>query len=140
MEKKKKKKSAELSVLVATSDGNIQTKILEVLDKKKYTTVVANNCKQTLEKILHQEFDAVILDPELNILDGSDSIELIKKMRPKIHMIVFSDDSSYETGVKIAKAGVYFRLLKPVDEQVTTELIDSLEEKVKKEREQLDIK
>jgi len=49
-------------------------------------------------------------------------MQLIKKIRPKLPLIVLSEAISYESEVKIAKLGVHFRLNKPLDQEVTKEL------------------
>jgi DNA-binding NtrC family response regulator len=121
--------NGKLSVLVATEDEAIQKQVLSVLKKRKYPVVVAHNCQQALEYLLDRDFDVVIFDPSIKELDGSDAIKLIKRLRPQIPLVVLADETSYESSVKIAQAGVYFRLFKPLDAEITKELMESLEER-----------
>ncbi|MFQ5602053.1 MAG: response regulator [bacterium] len=123
------KQNGTLNVLLATKDSTIEERIKKILRANQYSLFVVGSCKEALENILDYNYDAVIFDPELNELHSSDAVQLIKKIRPKLNLIVFSDDSSYETGVKIAETGVYFRLLKPIDDDITTQLLSSLEKK-----------
>ncbi|MFQ5825351.1 MAG: response regulator [bacterium] len=119
----------KLSVLLATRDDPLKEKVLEILNEKDYPVIVVNSCRNAIQYMLDYEFDLVIFDPDLRELDGLGTIQLIKKYRPQIPIIVTSDHTSFETGVKIANVGVYFRMGKPIDEQITKELIQSVEKK-----------
>lgn len=116
----------ELTVLIATRDGHFKERVLEVLDKKGYSSVVVDNCKKALLKVLDNSFDLILFDPDLEEIDGVDSIEIIKKIQPSLPIIVTSDESTYETDVKIAKVGVHI-MDKPLVEQSSEELFASVE-------------
>ena len=59
-------------------------------------------------------------------------MQLIKKNRPKLPLIVLSEGISYESEVTIAELGVHFRLNKPLDGEVTKALFESLERRREK--------
>lgn len=123
----KTKPEGKLSVLFATRDDFLQDTVLEVLEEKNYKVVVVNSCKKVFEALLDYDFDFVIFDPDVEGLSGLDAIQLIKKMVAKLPLIIVSDESSYESGVKIAKAGVLFRLGKPIEQSIAKQLFESLE-------------
>ena len=125
----KRNQKKRLSVLVATSDEFIRDRVVEALEGKQFQTVVVDNCEHALEYLLDHDFEAVIFDPSLKELHGSDAVKLIKKLCPELPLVVLADESSYETSVKIATAGVYFRLFKPIDDEIIKELIESLEQR-----------
>ncbi|MCH7773980.1 MAG: response regulator [Bacteroidetes bacterium] len=129
---KKVRESEKLTVLFASGDEYLKERVLEVLDKDRHHVVVADNCKDALEKLLDSDFDAIIFDHDLKELDSTDTMQLIKKIRPKLPLIVLSEAISYESEVKIAKLGVHFRLNKPLDEEVTKALFESLERRGEK--------
>ena len=129
---KKVIQSEKLTVLFASGDEYLKERVLEVLDKDRHHVVVADNCKDALEKLLDSDFDAIIFDHDLKELDSTDTMQLIQKIRPKLPLIVLSEAISYESEVKIAKLGVHFRLNKPLDEEVTKVLFDSLERRGEK--------
>ena len=129
---KKVIQSEKLTVLFASGDEYLKERVLEVLDKDRHHVVVADNCKDALEKLLDSDFDAIIFDHDLKELDSTDTMQLIKKIRPKLPLIVLSETISYESEVKIAKLGVHFRLNKPLDEEVTKALFESLERRGEK--------
>ncbi len=126
---KKVKQSEKLTVLFASRDEYLKERVLRVLDKERHQVVIVDSCKDALENLLDSDFDAIIFDNDLEELDSADAMLLIKKIRPKSPLIVLSEAISYESEVKIAKVGVHFRLNKPLDEDVTKTLFESLGKK-----------
>ena len=124
---KKVIQSEKLTVLFASGDEYLKERVLEVLDKDRHHVVVADNCKDALEKLLDSDFDAIIFDHDLKELDSTDTMQLIKKIRRKLPLIVLSEAISCESEVRIAKLGVHFRLNKPLDEEIPKALFESLE-------------
>lgn len=123
-----------LTVLIATRDIDLKVRLIEILISKGHQPVVVENCKYALLKLLDYEIDLVIFDPDLTEMDGADTVEIIKKIQPQLPIVVTSDNTTFETGVKIAKVGVYFRMSKPIDEQIIEELFKIVEKKVNKEK------
>lgn len=121
------KNRRQLTVLLATRDDCLKEKVLAILEEHRCPVATVDNCIDALECLIDYDFDFVIFDPELKELSGYDAMQLIKRIRPKTPLVVFADDSSFENGVKIAKAGVYFRMDKPINEDITKQLILSLE-------------
>ena len=129
---KKGKPKEKLSVLLATRDDHLKEALLDILGKNDYPVVAVDSCAAALHYVLENKFDLILFDLDLKELNGLDALQLIKKLRPQKPMIVISDDSSYESGVKIAKVGVYYSMEKPIDAQATQELIKSVEKKMRK--------
>ncbi|MFQ5825040.1 MAG: response regulator [bacterium] len=121
----------KLSVLLATEDHSLEERVLEILNENSYQVVVVDCCKEAIKNLLDNDFDLVIFDLSIKELDGLDTIQIIKSCRPQTHIISVLNNSSYETEKQIAKVGVYFRMEKPIDEQITKKLVQNLEKKIK---------
>jgi DNA-binding NtrC family response regulator len=119
-----------LKILLATRDDGFEQSLADVLQHSEYPTLVVRSCREALEYLLDNEVDLVVIDPDLGALDGVGTIELVKKLCPRMPVIVVSEDSSYETCARIAKAGVYFSMAKPIDKKITKELMKSVERRV----------
>jgi len=124
----------KLSVLLVTEDDHLEDSVLEILSKNYNQLLVVNSCKDALQYLLDKKFDLVIFDLNVKELDSLDTIEIIKSFRPKTPIISISDEASYEIGQKIAKVGVYYRIGKPIDAQVTKELAQIVENKLKEKK------
>jgi len=117
------------TVLLATQDAFFRTHVLQVLQDHGCPVVVVGTCYEALCYVLQQEFDCIIIDPEIKEMDGAETAKLIRNNYPQVPLIVASDERSFERGVQIAELGVYFRLGKPADENTTKEIVKSLIEK-----------
>lgn len=115
-----------MNILFATRDEVLKEHTLKIFAEYGHSVAVVSSCKKALEYLLDFNFDLVVFDPDLDELDGLDTLQIIKKSRPKLPLIVTTGETSYETGLKIAKSGVFFRLGKPIDEDITRKLINSV--------------
>jgi len=122
-------KPDRLTVLLASKDTFFTEMVLGILHENGYPVVVTESCGEVLEYMLDKEFDFVIMDPDLEPLMGSDAIKIVKKLKPNTPLITVNDESSFETGIKIAETGVFFRLGKPVDEKMTKDIVKLMEKK-----------
>ena len=138
--KREEHEHGSLRVLVASKDELLLESMRDILEGKQCSQVVVHSCKEALEYLLECEVDLVVMDPDLTAIDGVGTIELAKKLRPQIPIIVFSEDESYETTAKLARVGVYFRGAKPIIVDVTNELVKSVKKKLNRNGRNLDIK
>ncbi len=67
-----------------------------------------------LLEILEHDYDAIIYDLEISNGNGEKIVKIIKKIRPKVKLIVLSDDPSTELGGRILQQGVAYYGVKPV--------------------------
>ena len=125
---------------MASNDELLLESLTDILEGKQCSQVVVHSCKEALEYLLEREVDLVVIDPDLTAIDGVGTIELAKKLRPQIPIIVFSEDESYETSAKLARVGVYFRMAKPIVVDVANELVKSVQKKLKRRGRNLDMK
>lgn len=121
------------TALIATSDSDLTDSMKAVLKKNNFATMRAENCKAVLECLADYKFDLVVIDTNLKELDALDAIELIKlRTHRSANIVVVTDDASYESGVRIAKTGVYYTLMKPVSRDFAQQLVQSLAARVGK--------
>ena len=120
----------KLSIMLATRDDSLVDRLTDVLGPSYDLRAVVGSCRETLEFLVDNDIDLIMFDPDLKKLDGLDLLQIIKKMHPEISMVVISDDASYETGVKIAKAGVVYNMPKPIDDNTTRQVVKSVAEKI----------
>lgn len=124
-------KPEKLTVLFVSKDDCLKERVFEVLDKDRHHVVVADNCKDALEKlpdsVLRPSFLITISRIRQYRYNAVD-----KKNSPEVTLNCPFEAISYESEVKIAKLGVHFRLNKPLDQEVTKELFESLERRGEK--------
>jgi len=122
--------SGQPTVLLASKDAFFVEMVVDILDRDN--VVVVDSCEKAFEHVLENDFDFLIFDPDLEPLKGSEAIRIIKKMNPNIPLITVTDDESFETEVKIAETGVFFRLTKPINEQMTKTIVETVQKKIRR--------
>lgn len=114
------------SILVVSSDPEAREAIRRCLSE--YTSCSVKETAQSGEAvlwILEKEVDLIILDLQMEGLKGLTTLQILKRSRPKIPVVVISDSSSVEVGSQVMQQGVFYYLLKPIDDHELSEVIGS---------------
>lgn len=70
-----------------------------------------------LLELLERDYDLIIYDLEGTTLDGLKMVKILRKIRPKIPVIVISNDPCKELGGKILHEGVVYYAVKPLSSE-----------------------
>ena len=89
-----------------------------------------------LLQVIDKDLDLAIIDTNLKGLPVAKTVQIIKNCRPRIPVIIISEDYSVSTGSRIMEQGVFYYMYKPVDMDSLREIIDSALKKRAKEEAQ----
>ncbi len=106
----------KLNILIAEDEYIVLMGLRESLENLGYNVIAqATNGKQAVEYALEYKPDLLIIDINMPILDG---IEAIRKINNKISVpsIIITGYSKKELIKRANDAGVFYYLVKPVDE------------------------
>jgi DNA-binding NtrC family response regulator len=122
------------SILIGSSDrsllGQLESFITQNFDRN---VLCVDETSDFLLEILDKQVDLTIIDVNLNGLPTAKTIQIFKKCRPRVPVIVVSDDYSVETGSSIMEHGVFYYLYKPLEEDNLKEIVYSALQKRAKE-------
>ncbi len=108
--------SSNKNILVAEDNSTNQTLILSQLEALGYTSDLAINGHEALNKMLAKNYDLLLTDCNMPLVDG---YELAKTIRQKgnhdLPVIALTADAFPETKSKCIKAGMNDHMTKPVD-------------------------
>lgn len=114
------------TILIGSSDrellGELEGFISENFDRK---VVCVEETSDFLLEILDKRVDLTIIDVNLSGLPTAKTIQIFKKCRPRVPVIVISDDYSVETGSSIMEHGIFYYLYKPLDTDNLREIVQS---------------
>lgn len=68
-----------------------------------------------LLQLLKEDYALVIYDLEISILGGVNMVKILRRVRPKIPLVVLTNDASTERGGKVLQEGILYYGLKPVN-------------------------
>lgn len=103
------------TILIADDDKAIRTVLSRALGKEGYDVRLASNASTLWRWVSNGEGDLVISDVMMPDEDGLDMLIRIKKIRPKLPVIVMSAQNTLMTAVKATERGAYEYLPKPFD-------------------------
>jgi len=102
-------------ILLACNDDACRNKLLELFEGKSLTIQSVWNEPDLLLEILDTDYDAIIYDLELSDFDGVKMVRIIRRIRPKVALIVISTQSSTHFGGKVLQEGVAYFAVKPIN-------------------------
>lgn len=131
---------ATLNVLYVEDEPVLRDEISTYLKRRVKNVFVAENGKEALEKFELYPVDFIITDLKMPVCDG---IELTKEIRlinthiPIIITTALSDVALMQTSIEI---GIDRYLIKPLDSDALTKMLDSVATKLKTRKKSKDIK
>lgn len=115
------------SAVIVTEDPNVIKQIGSLLIQYDYSLLVEKSKIKSIVKILEQEINLIVVDTEIQGNSHLDLINIIRKMRPRLPIIVLSNDNSVQTLRTFAQMGVFYSLLKPVESGEVENLVRALD-------------
>ena len=119
-----------LRILVADDSPNNHKLISAVLGKRGHVVDIAGNGEEAVEKVRTGEFDLVLMDVQMPIMDGYRATEMIRALDdpqkahvPIIGVTAFGFPESRTRGLK---AGMDAYVTKPIDLHAFTTLIEKI--------------
>jgi DNA-binding NtrC family response regulator len=102
-------------ILIATPDQVTQQQFHDWLSSQGYRVAAVERGSDVLLAVAEDNIRLVILDLSIQEPSGAKTVEILRKIRPRLPVIVLSGDHSIETGRQVLQHGVFYYLLKPVD-------------------------
>jgi DNA-binding NtrC family response regulator len=107
--------SDQRKVLIAAPESAIRQQILSRVAAQACRTVTAETGSDALLAVVEHDVALVILDLSIAEPSGSKTIEILRKIRPRLPLVVLSGDRSLEAGRQVLQHGVFYYLLTPFD-------------------------
>ena len=114
------------SILFAISDEVMKEQVSEIFNGiATYSLTWVEESGDLLLKILDKDIDLAVIDEDLAGMAGSKLIQIIKKSRPRIPLIIISSGNSKEDLARVLEQGVFYFIIKPINGQELKEAVDS---------------
>lgn len=102
-----------LNVLLA-EDNPVNASIAQaMLEQKGCTVVHAENGREALEKIKHRDFDIVLMDLQMPVMDGFAACQKLKARYPQLPVVAFTANYTEQLQAEYSQAGMDAVLHKP---------------------------
>lgn len=120
-----------LNLLVAEDDLNNYMYLNELFEISNVSTSHASNGQEALEMVAKDDYDLVLMDLKMPIMDGFEATKGIKALNPELPVIALTAYSQNNERVKARESGCSDYLTKPVNTQLLFDAINKCIEKHK---------
>ena len=135
-----KREFMKMRIIVVDDDKNYGQTIQKILEKAEYEVDVFYNPLDAIEAFPENQYDLIISDLKMDVMEGTRLIGYAKKMFPAIHSIILTGNATPESEITALDLQVDRYLSKDVRQDVLLKYVDlilSSEEKNTKPQEQI---
>lgn len=100
-------------ILIVDDETDFRAQLINILKKEGYETIGASSAKEACEHLSLTAFDIVLLDYVMPKKSGIDALGEIKRLRPRVKVIMITAFASPENAVEAVKKGVSDYISKP---------------------------
>ena len=127
--------ASNIHVLIVDDEKRFVENTAKILRRRAYEVSTAFDGSQAIEKLKGPiRFDVVVLDVKMPGIDGIATLKEIKKIDPKVEVIMLTGHASLESGTQAMRCGAFDYLMKPCDiENLMAKINEALEvERIKR--------
>jgi len=126
-------------ILIVDDEQIIRRSINLIFKKMPYLIDAVESGSEALELLNKQKFDLILLDINLNDINGIEILKKVKQQFPEIIVIMITGFATVESAIEAMKAGAYDYIKKPLNaaelQQLVANTLETL--RLKKEVEEL---
>ena len=104
------------SILLAEDNEMNRQVAIGLLEPTGVDVVIAENGLVAVEKMQRQNFDLILMDLQMPIMDGCEAIRTIRRTHPSLPIIALSAAATSEDRDRAIKAGALAHVSKPIDQ------------------------
>lgn len=104
-------------ILIIEDEAAIRRVLNKILSEENDSYIVeeAEDGLKGIEKIKNEDYDLVLCDIKMPIMDGVEVLEAARKLKPEIQMVMISGHGDLETAVNTMRLGAFDYISKPPD-------------------------
>ncbi len=111
-------------ILIADDDPSCQLLLTEFLKPLEVRTVIVSDGTQAFEECVgNLDIQIVIMDIRMPVMDGLESVRLIRKYRPDLPVIIYTALNSQEYKYFFRKLNCNDYFVKPVSPRIVIEAV-----------------
>ena len=116
-----------MHVLIVDDEKNIRLSLSTALESMKHEVSLASNSATALQELKRASFDVVLLDLRLSQENGLDLLEEIRRLSPRVAVILVTAFASIETAVEAMRRGAFDYLPKPCTPEQLRQILARVE-------------
>jgi DNA-binding NtrC family response regulator len=121
------------TIFIAYQDDHTARSLLNYFRGLGYRVEIAKLISDIIRKIRNEKAHVILLNDEIEGVKTSDLVPILKKINPKIQVIVISSEESIEIAKRLRGAGIFYQAMKPVDLKEIRAVVECAFEKYARE-------
>ncbi len=105
---------SKINLLVIEDEEMVRESYIDMFALLGYEVDTAENGKDGLNKISQKDYDIVITDLNMPVMDGLETLKRIKRKTPNVEVIVMTGFATIENAINAMKEGAFDYITKPV--------------------------
>ncbi|RYZ58881.1 MAG: sigma-54-dependent Fis family transcriptional regulator [Proteobacteria bacterium] len=114
----------EFLALIIDDEEKIRKALAAVIEDEGWTVIDAADGSKGLQLFARQEPDLVLLDVWMPGIDGIETLQKMKQLKPQIPVVIMSGHGTIETAVRATRIGAFDYLEKPLSLDKIYPLLD----------------
>ncbi len=124
--------SKKQKILIIDDELMLRTTVSDFLEDSGYSVSTASNGEDGINKLKTEQFNAVLLDLKMPVVDGFHVLEFMRMNHPEIPVIVASGTGIIHEVVEAQRKGAWDYIIKPIyDMELLIQLITRATEKAR---------
>ncbi len=115
--------SGESNLLVVDDEPRLRKTLEMIIHSAGYQTTTAGDGYTALQALMSNNIDLIILDWQLPDMEGTQLLKEIRKINPKLPIVIMTGMASSDTAEAVIKLGARYFLLKPFDPKFIVSLV-----------------
>ena len=121
-------------ILVVDDEINVRTVFSDILKKEGYYVRGAKDGYEAIKAVDKESFDLVLVDLGMPRMNGIETLENIKKRKPQLQVIIYTEYGSIATAVEAIRKGAVDYLNEPFSpRELKLSIKKALEQKYREE-------
>ncbi|MBN2000295.1 response regulator [candidate division KSB1 bacterium] len=118
--------------------GSIDYDVIRALGRRfnsdEYELVFVQKGVNILHEILEKEVDMLILDLEISGTMNVEILPVIRRLRPKLPIVLITDDFTHQIRQVAAQLGVTYQAFKPMSDNETDAIVSATSQIIQKSK------
>lgn len=122
-------------LLIAYQDDLWIRSLTTYFHGKGYRVETVRVLSDMIKKVRSGDHQVILLDDEMDGLKACEVVPLVKKINPRVQVIIISSEASLSAVRRLRGAGIFYQAMKPVDMEEIRSAVECAFEKIDREGE-----
>jgi DNA-binding NtrC family response regulator len=122
------------TILIAYQDDDTARPLVNSFHRMGYRVETARLVSDMIQRVRNSRVHVILIDDEVEGVEACDLVPILKKISPRVQVIVISSEASIGMAKRLRGAGIFYQAMKPADLEEIKSAVECAFEKVEREK------